>query len=219
MSALSLQAIAPITSGFNVPSVPVRQPPSLGETASTLSVQDLAQGVFQRALQSAAISPLGEPSTGSASLARESTASLLASLNAPQPQVQATSAPEPSTPVTAPEASTSSAPSPIPPAMIDSPAPPDLSAASSTPDFALQTALRFGAGVMAQVGPGVLGPDLGQGLVRDATEVLRLGSIQPHAGGPGPEAFTQPRATSHGVSFRYPEPQVVEPSSGLDLMA
>ena len=55
------------------------------------------------------------------------------------------------------------------------------------------TALRFGAGVVAQAAtPGTSSTVQGTGLVRDATAVLRLENLQPRAGGHGPEAFTQP---------------------------
>lgn len=208
---------------------------------SALTLQDLAQSVFQRTLQAATLFPLAEPATGSLGLAQDATASLLAALTAPQAPAASTPANDATTnPATVNPAApanpadnanpaaaasnnpaTAAAPASTPVAATPLPeatTPADAFATSSSLDFALETALRFGAGVQALAPPTQLNPDLGAGLVRDATSVLAQGNLQPHAGGPGPEAFTHPQAAVQRVLRTYfPTPTTGGP--GLDLLA
>jgi hypothetical protein len=92
-----------------------------------------------------------------------------------------------------------------------------------SPDFAMQTALRFGAGVVAQAATsGIPAPDLGTGLVRDATTVLRLENLQPHAGGPGPEAFARPESPAQRILRTYEAGSALSATQGtsaVDLLA
>ncbi len=204
MDALSLSPLAPVTLGALGGLRPV-QPLAIQENKTTgssaLAIQDLAQGLFQRALQASVLSPVSEPSGGNLGLAREATASLLASLRGPQAPANATPAADattntitPAIPQTAP----STAPSATPPAGVlpDVPATQDAFASSSTLDFAMQAALRFGAGVSGQGMTTLPTADLSTGLIRDATTVQRLDNLQAQAGAPGPEAFTLPQAAT-----------------------
>lgn len=193
--------------------------------ASALTLQDLAQGMFQRTLQAATLFPLAEPATGSLGLAQEASASLLAALTAPQapaastPANDATTNPATVNPATTnPAAATAQAPTPVAATPPDATTPADAFATSSSLDFALETALRFGAGVQALAPPTQLNPDLSAGLVRDATSVLAQGNLQPHAGGPGPEAFTHPQAAVQRVLRTY-FPVAAAQGPGLDLLA
>lgn len=235
MNPLTISALGPVTFGalsaprpVPAPAVPAQSGNAPGATA--LSIQDLAQTLFQRSLQAATLFPVAAPVVENVGLAQDATASLLAALTAPQAAASATlTAGATTTPgvatspaaVQAAGAPTTTAPPPAPPTSVlaDLPANQDAFATSLSPDFALQTALRFGAGVAAQVAPGVLAGDLGAGLVRDAARVPRLGNLQPHAGGPGPEAYTQPQATLERVLRTYQAIPAPQGSVGLDLMA
>ncbi|BDU70499.1 hypothetical protein GETHOR_26000 [Geothrix oryzae] len=233
MDALSVNALGPATLGALSalrPVPPVAAPPALDGTASaaTLSVQDLAQALFQRALQTAVLSPLAEPSGGSLGLVQETAAPLLAALTAPQAAATPTAAADATTsaitpaitpPAAATETSTTAPPA-NPPAAVpaEAPATQDAFAQGSSLEFALQTALRFGAGVGAPAAP-ALAATPGAELVRDAAAVLRTGNLQPHAGGPGPEAFARPQAPLHQVLRSYQVVPAAEASVGLDLTA
>jgi hypothetical protein len=87
----------------------------------------------------------------------------------------------------------------------------------------MQTALRFGAGVVAEAAASAVpATNLEAGLVRDATAVLRLGNLQPHAGGPGPEAFAQPQAATQRILRTYesgPISSATQGASTVDLLA
>ncbi|WP_291270392.1 hypothetical protein [Geothrix sp.] len=230
MDALTVSALGPATLGALGalrPVQPLATPPAQDGSASaaTLSVQDLAQALFQRALQTAVLSPLAEPTGGSLGLVQETAAPLLAALTAPQAAAPATAAPDATTQPaavaatdTAPAATT--APPANPPAAVPAevPATQDAFAQGSSLEFALQTALRFGAGVGAPAAP-ALAATPGAELVRDATAVLRTGNLQPHAGGPGPEAFARPQAPLHQVLRSYQVVPATEASVGLDLTA
>jgi hypothetical protein len=118
-------------------------------------------------------------------------------------------------------ADASSAPPSAPPAAVpaDAQAP---NAISSSQDFAQEAALRFAAGVATQVTPPVQAGELGAGLVRGAATVPRLGNLQPHTGGPGPEAFAQRQASVQRVTRGYGANPVVQAfgSAGqLDILA
>lgn len=221
ISPLSPATLSALSAVRPVQAVAVPAPREVTTTGAAVTLQDLAQGVFQRTLQAATLFPLAEPATGSLGLAQDATASLLAALTAPQasaastPANDATTNPATVNPATAvAPASTPVAASPLPEATT----PADAFATSASLDFALETALRFGAGVQALAPPTQLNPDLNAGLVRDATSVLAQGNLQPHAGGPGPEAFTQPQAAVQRVLRTYfPAPTAGGP--GLDLLA
>mgnify|MGYP005805709691 CR=1 FL=1 len=229
MDALSVNALGPATLGALGalrPVPPVAAPPVQDGSASaaTLSVQDLAQVLFQRALQTAVLSPLAEPSGGSLGLVQETAAPLLAALTAPQAAATSTAAADATRgaitqPAAAPEATTTAPPA-NPPAAVPAevPATQDAFAQGSSLEFALQTALRFGAGVGAPAAP-ALAAMPGAELVRDAAAVLRTGNLQPHAGGPGPEAFARPQAPLHQVLRSYQVVPAAEASVGLDLTA
>ena len=86
----------------------------------------------------------------------------------------------------------------------------------------MQTALRFGAGVAAQAALAAPAADFGAGLLRDATQVLRTGNLQPHAGGPGPEAFATPQSAIQRILRSYeiaPPPSASQGSGTVDLLA
>ncbi len=187
--------------------------------AATVSLQDLAQTLFQRTLQATTLFPVAQPLTGSASLAQEATASLLASLRAPQAPVDTTTSPAlPQVSATTPSTATPSAPPA--PVIQELPAGQDALATSLSPDFALQTALRFGAGVVAQAVLAAPIGALGTGLVRDATQVLRTGNLQPQAGEPSPEAFARAQANLQRVMRSYESaPTPAQGNSAVDLLA
>lgn len=232
LSALS--AVRPVQA------VAVQPPAPEARTAAvtTLGLQDLAQTLFQRNLQAAALFPVATPSPGALGLPQEAAASLLAALNPPQASAAAGTVAD----VTTAAAATTPAATPAAPTAIQAPAPadttpatpaattatltPDLTAprdaVNASLDLALETALRFGAGVQALGAPaqavGELGAPLGQGLVRDATSVLRVGNLQPHAGGPGPEAYTRPQVAAAQVIRSYQAPSAAT-APGLDLLA
>lgn len=90
---------------------------------------------------------------------------------------------------------------------------------SSTAAFALETALRFGAGVAPGPGPVEFRPDLTAAPIRDAAAVPRLPALQPQTGGPGPEAYAQPQVATPQAVNAYRTAAVAEPPAGLDLLA
>lgn len=191
-------------------------PPAAQTSPGRIDPQTLAQDLFRRALQTAAGFPVAEPATGSSGLVQEAAASVLAALTAPPAAEAAPAAPGAGS--AAPQAP-STAPSPTPPVSVPGePAPVrDSFLTSSDPEFALQTALRFGAGVAAQVAPPGSTPDLATGLVRDPASVLRMGGLQAQAGGPGPQAFTHPQAAAQRALRVY---QPALPAAGqVDLTA
>ena len=219
MDALSVSPVGPATFSALSALRPVQasriQSTQVGNPAesSALSAQKLVQTLFQRTLQATSLSPVAEPVSGSAGMAQDVTASLLAALTPPPAPADVTAAPEVTNPAalqssdTSPStAPSSTAPSSAVPApnVQDLPAAQDAFEASLSPDFAMQTALRFGAGVVAQAAAsGVPAADLGTGLVRDATTVPRLGNLQPRASGPGPEAFAQPETPTQRILRTY----------------
>ncbi len=219
MDALSVNPIRPVALGALDA---IRPPQALplpaaqdgqAARATPLSLQDLAQTLFQRSLQEATLFPVAPTATGTASLVQEATASLLASLSAqggPAPTTQGAVATPSTTPPSAP---------PVP-TVQELPAPQDGLATSLSPEFAMQTALRFGAGVQAQAALAVPVGELGAGLVRDATQVLRTGPLQPQGGGPGPEAFARAQATLQRVLRSYESaPVPARGTSAVDLLA
>lgn len=226
MDPLAISSLGPATlsalSALRPPQA-LAIPAQTGDTpgSTTLTLQDLAQGLFQRTLQAATSFPVAEPAPGSASLAQVATASLFAALNAPQATASTTPTPDTTSRPAAVQAQASTTPAgtaPTPTLAVDLPAIQDTFATGSSLDFALQTALRFGAGVAPLAAPAVLTPALGPGLVRDATAVLRMENLQPRSGGPGPEAFAQLQPAVQQVLRSYAVPTLEGPV-GLDLMA
>ncbi len=194
-------------------------------TPTTLAIQDLAQGLFQRNLQAATLSALTEPAAGSAGLAAEATGSLLAALTAPQAPADTTATPDATTaPAVVQIADASSAPTSAPPTTLpgDVSANQSLNAVNLSQDFALEAALRFGAGVASQVAPTLQASGPGAGLVRDAAAVPRLGNLQSRPGGPGPEAFAQRQASVQRAARTYsaiPATQGFGGAGQMDVLA
>lgn len=226
MDALSVTPIGPATLSALSALRPV-QPLVIqgGKTSgsSALSIQDLAQGLFQQALQATTLAPVTDVSAGNIGLGREATASLLASLTAPQAPADATPAPQATTnPVAGTAPSSAPSANPVVTGQSDLSATQDALATSSTADFALQTALRFGAGVTAQANPAPTVSNLGASLVRDAAAVPRLDNLQPGVGAPGPEAYTPPPALDARVlrSYEALSALSIPPAAGrVDLFA
>jgi len=226
MDALSLSPLAPATLGALSalrPAQPLPIQESKTPGSSTLAVQDLAQGLFQQALQASILSPISEPGGGNVGLAQAATTSLLAALTAPQAPASATAATD-ATPTALTQTAPSTAPSATPPTplLADVPATQDAFASSSTLDFALQAALRFGAGVAGQGALAPPGADLSTGLIRDAAAVQRLGGLQAQAGAPGPEAYTLPQASIARILRNYeaaPNPLSMTEAGVVDLLA
>ena len=238
MGALSVSPVGPATFSALSALRPVQasriQPNLVGNPSESpaLSAQKLVQTLFQRTLQATSLLPVAEPASGSAGLAQDATASLLAALSPPPTPVEVTAAPDATTNATtnaaalqSPDTSTSTTPaSTVPAADIqDLPAAQDAFDTSLSPDFAMQTALRFGAGVAAEAtASGIPGPDLGTGLVRDATTVLRLENLQPRTGGPGPEAFAPPETPTQRILRTYETGSALSATQGanaVDLLA
>lgn len=215
--SVALQALKPIP-----PPAPPAAQPSAGLPDNRDLVQGLAQDLFQRTFLTEVAFPVAGPTSLATDL-RPVTGSLLTALNAPPPVAEPTPAENnppaivgPAVPSTAP----STAPTATPPAL-----PGDLQNAQGIQesglslDFALQTALRFGAGVGAQAAPTSPAPNLGAELVRDAATVPRQRSLQAQAGGPGPEAFAHPQAPVHRALRSYQVPPSVPGPGHLDLFA
>jgi hypothetical protein len=220
MSPLAVSAFSPLTLSAASALRPVQTVPlpatqnGRTSTATTLTLPDVAQGLFQRTLQAATLSALMEPAAGSAGLAAEATGSLLAALTAPQAPADTTATPEVTTVSTAvPANDASSAPTSAPPTTAsDLPVNQPLNALQSGQDFALEAAQRFGAGVATQLAPTLQAGELGAGLVRDAAAVPRLGNLQSRTGGPGPEAYAQRQASAQRALRSY---DALPPTEGL----
>lgn len=231
MDALSISPVGPATLRALSALRPVQasriQPTQVGNPSESpaLSAQRLAQSLFQRTLRTASLYPVSESVTGSAALAQEATASLLAALPLSQTPTNVTPVSDATAKPAVPQASSSTSPAAPPtlPAVQDLPAAQDAFATSLDPGFAMQTALRFGAGVVAQAAAsGIPAPDLGTGLVRDATTVLRLENLQPRTGGPGPEAFARPETPAQRILRTYETGSALSATQGtsaVDLFA
>ena len=189
ISALGSAALTPLRPLPAPPKAPEGVPGSGGLPIQAL-VEGLTQNLVQQALQTA-VTPTAEPTTTGSDLTQSFAASLLTALNAPQAAATTTST---TSTLTSPAAD--QAPVAPVPATTTTAVPADTQTLQATVetgaslDFALQTALRFGAGVVAQAAPTLPFVDLGASLVRDATAVPRINSLRPDAGRPGPEAFT-----------------------------
>jgi hypothetical protein len=234
MGPLAVSAFSPLTLSAASALRPLQALPALPQsaaatsktsTSTTLAIQDLAQGLFQRNLQAATLSAFTEPAAGSAGLAAESTGSLLAALTAPQAPADTTATPGATTaPAVVQTADASSAPTSAPPTTLpgDVSATQGLNAVNLSQDFALEAALRFGAGVASQVAPTLQSGGLGAGLVRDAAAVPRLGNLQSRTGGPGPEAFAQRQAFVQRTAQTYgaiPATQGFGGAGQMDVLA
>ncbi|HEX7553192.1 MAG TPA: hypothetical protein VF378_06535 [Geothrix sp.] len=231
MGPLAVSAFNPLTLSMAsalrpLPALPLPAAPNgKASTSTTLSIQDLAQGLFQRNLQAATLSALTEPAAGSAGLAAEATGSLLAALTAPQAPADTTATADATTvPAMVQTTDASSAPTSAPPATVpgDVSAAQDPNALSSSQDFALEAALRFGAGVASQVAPTLQAGVMGAGLVRDAAAVPRLGNLQSRTGGPGPEAYAQRQASVQRVARTYEAIRATQGFGGagqMDILA
>ena len=231
MEPLALPALAPVTFSALNALRPVQIPatPAIkgGKTSDNraLSVQDLTQGLFQQSLQAATLSALTEPATGSIGLAAQASTSLLAALTAPQAAADATPTPDATSNPTAVQAPHStSAPAAVPPATVgvEPAVAQEALATGASADFALQTALRFGAGVAGQATLAPRTSDLATGLVRGAAAVPRLGNLEAHGGGPGPEAFARPQSANQRFLRSYdanPVDQRLRTAGQVDLLA
>ena len=225
MDALRLSALGGIRASAPNPALAPAKAQQ-GTAPSSKAVQDLAQSLFLQAFQAANALPGTEPASASATGLAGAILSALAS-----PALTGT-ATQTATPATAPAgAATGTGTSGLlatPPASA-LPATPALPTETATlqaaptdstgVDFALQTALRFGAGVGTQADLAPQIPNLATGLVRDAAAVPPQGNLQLHTGGSGLEAFAQPRAALPQAQHPYRAPAVAEASLGVDLLA
>lgn len=185
--------------------IPKVQEVSVQGTATSPDLaQALAKDLFQRTFQSAVLFPVADQPT---SRPLGFTDVLLGALTSPP--APATATPIQPTPSTLP----------VPVQAADLAAAQDALATSSSSEFAMLTALRFGAGVGALGAPALQLPGAGAGLVRDANAVARTLPLRSYAGGPGPEAFAHPQAPIQRALRIYQAPPAAEASVGLDLMA
>jgi len=192
--------------------------------ATNLAIQDLALGLVQQSLGTVALGPNAEGTLDPFGLDRVATASLLASLRAPQAATTANPAPETATPPAAPlpvDSTPSTAPAATPalPPLDQSPVSQDAFATSSSPDFASLAALRFGSGVAGTSALAAPLASANQALVRDAGSVVRVGGLQSQAGGPGPEAFLRSPPQMARAMHDYQAGSPVPQSTSLDLEA
>jgi hypothetical protein len=197
MDPLRLEALG--SAALNVPRLPLAipkpqaVPPETTAVAAQSQLQALAQGwtLLQTTVQPA----LQAVAAGTAVPVASATAA---------PTDSGTATPIPATAVVAAATETLAT------------TPPAETGASA--DFALLTALRFGAGVIPLGAPAFTPAELGATLVRDAAAVPRLPSLQPQPGRPGPEDFArllQPQAPQAVQAYRSaPAPAT---AAGLDL--
>ena len=231
MDPLAVNALGPASlSGLSAlrpaqpPAVP--PPPSAGGATGGLALTplDLAQGLFQRTLQAASQFPWLGAETGGTGLAQDAAATLFTTLQAPQAATEGTPSPTQDFPRTSTLAGAASTAPTANPGLV---APTALTAStdsfvsSTSLAFALQTALRFGAGVQGAAFAPALVAEPGSTLVRDAAAVSRVGSLQPREGGPGPGDYAQPQGTAQQVLSSYGIPATAAPSGveQVDLLA
>lgn len=186
---------------------------------SPQSTQDLAQNLFQQSLQAATTSAGISPGAELLLQGREASASLLASLTAPQapadttPTLDSTTLPSDNSSVSTPLAL-----SPATNGLGETLTTPDVSGTDTAIDLGLQTAMRFGAGVLGQGATDQTTISAAAELVRDATAVVRTGALRDQTTSPGPEAFPRPGEATN----RLPKPYQVIPeapvSTGLNLL-
>ncbi len=230
MDPLSVNALGPASlSGLSAlrPAQPVAvPPPSAGGSADALALttQDLAQGLFQRTLQAASQFPWLGAGVGGTGLAQDAAATLFSALQAPQAAADTTPAPAQDNPrAVASAGATSTAPTANPGLVAPTAltASTDTFVSSTSLEFALQTALRFGAGVQGAAFAPYLVTEPGSTLVRDATAVSRVGPLQPREGGPGPGDYAQPQGSAQQVLRSYGVLAAAAPSGAdqVDFMA
>lgn len=203
-----------------VPATSAPVSPASGTGAQAASA-DPARELFQQALQATGLA-LQDGAQAAGALGLNLVPSLLAALTPPQPAEATAATASATTAATTPAAAAPAAPdlAAAAPAVADQASPvalPDTT--GSGLDFALGTALRFGAGVGPLGAPLDQLPELSTGGVRDATAVLRTAPLQPSAGGPGPEAFL-PTPSPQQVLRTYRAALPTTPEAPrLDLLA
>jgi hypothetical protein len=182
-------------------------------------------------LQVSTVFPLAESTTPGLGLVQAVTPSLLAALNPPQPAANTTPATDATTNATTNTttnatavtattlADTTTAATAAANPLQDVPTAQDAFATGSSLDFALQTALRFGAGVGAPAAPAL--PNAGQepGLVPDAAAVMRIQGLQAQTGGPGPEAFARNQPPIQQILHDYQAITVPQAPGQVDFLA
>jgi hypothetical protein len=220
MDPLRVEALG--SAVLNGPRLPLAIPkpqaptPEAAAIAAQSQVLALAQGwtLLQASAQPVLQVGTAVPAATAADPTQGFTTALAAALTPTQPATPAASA------TTAPADSGTATPIPGTAAAAATTEP----LATSTPaetgasaDFALLTALRFGAGVIPLGAPALQGADLGATLVRDAAAVPRLPNLQPQPGRPGPEDFARLLQT------QAPQAAQAVPAAataaGLDLLA
>lgn len=190
-------------------------------TASSREVvQGLTQDFFQRSLQSALLFPLGQSTTATSDLSGRFGNALLAGLAAPSvTEAPSTGAREDRSAALATDTA-APVPSTVSAATTESlQTGQDALTGSASLEFALQTALRFGAGVGAQAAPAPAPAEFGTGLIRDAEAVARIGSLQARTGGPGSEAPSRPETLLRSALRTYQATPVQAETGSIDLMA
>jgi hypothetical protein len=217
MSTLTLSSMSPVTMQAVNALRPVQTDGKSG--SSLVNSKDFTRDLVQRSLPAFSLDPLTSSANQNAGMAQEATASLLAALTAPQAAVSSTPTLDATTQPTSPQAP-STAPTAAPPLTASEAVPTqDPTAESASLDFALQAALRFGAGVLGSAPPAPASVGSGPGLVRDASSVVRTGSLQAHTGSPGPEAFLHPKDTLDRLHKPYQADSTTPTKVGLDLLA
>lgn len=229
MDPLAIHAIGPVTLSALSALRPVQvatnpaNPTSNTPGSTTSAVQDLTHTLFQQALQVSTVFPLAESTTPGLGLVQAVTPSLLAALNPPQPAANTTPATDATTHATAVTATTladtTAAATAAANPLQDVPTAQDAFTIGSSLDFALQTALRFGAGVGAPAAPAL--PNAGQepGLVPDAAAVMRIQGLQAQTGGPGPEAFARNQPPIQQILHDYQAITVPQAPGQVDFLA
>lgn len=222
LSALGGTAAMALNPALVIPKV---QPGNVQGTAGTDATQGLVQDLFLQTLQAA--SALAQtPATGPAPTPGV-TDSLLAALTAvPAPTAATATADTPTAATAAAPATTLATDLATPLPATAALAVPELATVppaalpdSSTLAFALETALRFGAGVVPGAGPAFQLPDAGAGLMRDATAVPRQPHLLLNTGRSGAEVLAQPQTGVPQAVNAYRTAAVAEPPAGVDLLA
>lgn len=201
--------------------IPKVQPGNVQGTAGTDATQGLVQDLFLQTLQAAgaltrapATSPAPTPGVTDSLLAALTATPASAATDTPTAAMAATPATTLATDLATPLPATAALALPelatVPPAAL-----PD----SSTLAFALETALRFGAGVVPGAGPAFQPPDAGAGLMRDATAVPRQPHLLLNTGRSGAEVLAQPQTGVPQAVNAYRTAAVAEPPAGVDLLA
>ncbi|HEX9011441.1 MAG TPA: hypothetical protein VF804_13815 [Holophagaceae bacterium] len=212
MDPLRVEALG--SAVLNVPRLPLVIPkPQAEAQAAAVTAQAPVQPAATAILQATT-----GPAVPASSLTQDFTNALLAALTPPQAAAAPTAAASATatdsgtaTPIPATAAATVTAEALLTPAALEN---------GASGDFALLTALRFGAGVAPLGTPALNVTDLGATLVRDAAAVPRLPNLQPQPGRPGPEDFARLlQAQSPQALQAYRTPPAPPTATGLDLLA